>query len=69
MQQQEIDFPVHVKTSQLEIDTARQIARSSQIVNIIHKELNLQSEGMILNNATGELELLASVKGSYVQTD
>lgn len=69
MQQQEIDFPVHVKTSQLEIDTARQIARSSQIVNIIHQEFNLQSEGMVLNNATGELELLASVRGSYAQAD
>lgn len=67
MQQQETDFPIHVETSQLVIDTVRQIARSNQIVNIIHKELHLQSDGMILNNASGVLELLANVRGNYAR--
>lgn len=69
MQQQETDFPVRVETSQLEIDTVSQIARSHQTVNIIHKDLHLQSEGMILNNASGVLELLANVRGNYAQTN
>lgn len=69
MQQQQTDFPLQLKTSQLEIDTVRQIVKSNEIVNIIHKELNLQSEGMILYNASGKLELLANVKGNYAQTN
>lgn len=69
MQQQQADNPVQLETSQLEINTASQIARSDQQVNIIQGELKLESRGMILNNSTGELELLASVKGNYVSAD
>lgn len=69
MQQQETEFPVQVETSLLEIDTTKQIARSDRAVNIIHKELNMRSNGMVLDNAAGELELLANVKGSYVRID
>ena len=69
MQQQRTDFPVQLETSQLEINTTNQIARSDQQVNIIQRELKLESEGMVLNNSTGELELLTSVKGNYVQAD
>lgn len=69
MQQQETDSPINVETSELEIDTAKQIISSSQLVNIINNEITMQSTGMILNNTTGELELLASVKGRYVQAD
>lgn len=69
MQQQETDDPIVVETSQLEINTDEQIASSDQIVNIFHKKLKLQSKGMILDNSSGSLELLASVKGNYVQAD
>lgn len=69
MQQQQTDFPVQIKTSQLEINTTSQIARSDQQVTIIQREFKLESRGMILNNSTGELELLASVKGNYVSAD
>lgn len=69
MQQQQTDIPVHVKTSQLEINTNSKVARTDQRVNITQGELKLESRGMILNNSTGEFELLASVKGNYVQAD
>jgi LPS export ABC transporter protein LptC len=69
MQQQETDFPVQIKTSQLKINTDSKIAKSDRQVNIIQKEFKLQSKGMILHNTSGELELLASVKGTYVQAD
>ena len=59
--------PIRLKTNQLEIDTHQQIAKSMQTVSIIQQEFNLQSEGMILNNATGQLELLNNVTGRYVQ--
>ena len=64
--QQETDSPVRIETSKLEIDTEKQIARSEQLVDIQLNELRLKSKGMVLNNITGELELLASVKGNYV---
>lgn len=69
MQQQQTEFPIHVETNHLEIDTENQIARSDQTVNIIHQKLRLQSKGMLLNNTSGELELLASVKGTYANAD
>ena len=69
LRQQETDFPIEVKTSQLEIDTDQQIATSTKPVNIIHNKLKLQSTGMVLNNSSGELELLARVRGNYVPAD
>ena len=65
--QQDKPQPIRLETEQLEIDTRQQIAKSTQTVSIIQQEFNLQSEGMILNNASGQLELLNSVKGHYVQ--
>lgn len=69
MKQQHTDFPIYIKTSHLKIDTEKQIARSDQTVNIFHQKIKLQSKGMQLNNTSGELELLASVKGNYVEAD
>ena len=60
--------PIQLETEQLEIDTRQKIAKSTQTVSIIQHTFNLQSEGMILNNATGQLELLNNVEGSYAQT-
>ena len=67
LQQQDKSQPIRLETGQLEIDTRQQIAKSMQSVSIIQQQFHLQSKGMILNNATGKLELLNSVKGSYVQ--
>jgi LPS export ABC transporter protein LptC len=69
MQQQQTDTPVQIETSQLKINTTSQIARSDQPVNIVQGKLKLKSKGLILNNSTGVFELLASVKGNYVQAD
>ena len=68
LQQQGETQPIRLETEQLEIDNHQQIVKSMQTVSIIQQEFNLQSEGMILNNATGEIELLNGVKGSHVQT-
>ena len=59
--------PIRLETEQLEIRPDEQITKSSQTVRIIQRGFNLQSEGMILNNATGEIELLGNVEGQYVQ--
>jgi LPS export ABC transporter protein LptC len=69
MQQQQVDVPVQAETSQLEINTSSQVARTDHQVNITQGKLELESRGMILNNSTGEFELLASVRGNYVQAD
>lgn len=69
LQQQNGQHPVRLETELLEIDTVEQIAKSSQTVRIIQQEFHLKSEGMILNNATGELELLKQVEGRYVQPE
>ena len=67
LQQQGKPQPIRLETEQLEIDNHQQIVKSMQTVSIIQQTFNLQSEGMILNNATGQLELLNRVKGHYVQ--
>lgn len=69
MTQQDIDNPIQLNTSLLEIDTTRQIARTDQTVTIVQQAFKLQSNGMILDNTTGKLELLASVEGSYVPSN
>ena len=67
VQQQGKTESIRLETEQLEIRPHEQIAKSSQRVRIIQREFNLQSKGMILNSATGEIELLGSVEGNYVQ--
>ncbi len=57
--------PVELRTQQLIIDTRKQIAESSQQVHIKQHQLELTSKGMVLNNRTGKLKLLASVEGRY----
>lgn len=68
LQQQGKPQPVRLETEQLVINTDKQIAKSTQAVRIIQQEFDLKSIGMILNNATGKIELLNSVEGRYVQT-
>ena len=66
--QQDEQQPLQLETEKLEIDIRQQTAKSTQTVRIIQQGFNLQSEGMILNNATGKIELLNNVKGSHAQT-
>ncbi|MDH5711825.1 MAG: LPS export ABC transporter periplasmic protein LptC [Gammaproteobacteria bacterium] len=66
LQQQGKENPIRLETQHLEIDTRAQLAKSTETVSIIQKEFNLKSEGMILDNATGQLELLREVEGNYV---
>lgn len=67
LQQQDTQHPIRLETRQMEIDTHKQTAKSSDTVHIFQRDFNLKSKGMILNNATGELELLKHVEGSYEQ--
>jgi len=69
MSQQETEFPIQIETSQLEIDTTRQIAKTDQAVHIVQKGFNLQSQGMMLNNISGNFELLANITSTYVQSN
>lgn len=66
LQQQDRPDPIRLETQHLEIDTHEQLVKSTETVSIIQKEFNLKSKGIILNNATGQLELLREVEGSYV---
>lgn len=67
LQQQNKQHPIRLETEQLEIDIHKQLVKSAQTVSIIQQDFHLKSEGMILNNATGQLELLKQVEGHYVQ--
>jgi LPS export ABC transporter protein LptC len=69
MTQLETEFPIQITTSQMEIDTSRQIAKTDQPVHIAQKGLKLQSKGMILNNLSGRFELLADITSTYVQSN
>jgi len=65
LQQKNAADPFQLKTELLTVDTNKQIAKSNQAVQILRGQLHLKSRGMILNNKTGQLELLAKVKGVY----
>lgn len=66
MEQKNTDNPVLLKTSKLRYNTRTQVADSDKRVDITQGELSLRSNGMIYNNLTGKLELLAGVNGIYV---
>ena len=67
MLQQNTNNPLQLKTSKMRFNTKSQIARSDKQVDITQGELSLKSNGMIFNNITGNLELLAGVNGIYVK--
>jgi lipopolysaccharide export system protein LptC len=69
MTQQGAEFPIQLETSHLEIDTSRQIAKTDKAVHITQKGFDLQSTGMILNTLSGQFELIANVKSTYVQSN
>ena len=69
MQQQNIEPAVTIRTQQLLINTRTQIAQTRARVNITQGQSLLQSDGMIFNNITSELELSSNVSGYYVPYD
>jgi LPS export ABC transporter protein LptC len=66
MLQQDAENPVRIRTSQLRFNTKTQIADTDKPVDIDQGNSVLKSNGMIFNNTTGKLELLAGVNGTYV---
>jgi LPS export ABC transporter protein LptC len=66
MLQQDTENPVRIRTSQLRFNTKTQIADTDKPVDIDQGNSVLKSNGMIFNNTTGKLELLAGVNGTYV---
>jgi len=67
MLQKNSDNPLQLKTSKMRFNTKTQIANSDERVDITQGELSLKSSGMIFNNITSDLELLAGVNGTYVK--
>ncbi len=61
------ETPLRLKTSKMRFNTRTQIANSDRRVDITRGELVLQSNGMVYNNTSGVLELLAGVNGTYVK--
>lgn len=67
MLQKNTDNPLELKTSKMRFNTKTQVANSNRPVDITQGTLSLKSNGMIFNNMTGKLELLAGVNGTYVK--
>ena len=67
MLQTNSDSPLQLKTSKMRFNTKTQIAHSDKRVDITQGALSLKSNGMVFNNKTGDLELLAGVNGIYVK--
>ncbi len=67
MLQKHSDNPLQLKTSKMRFNTKTQIAHSDKQVNITQGALSLKSNGMVFNNISGKLELLAGVNGIYVK--
>ena len=67
MLQKNTETPLKLKTSKMRYNTRTQIADSNKRVDITQGELSLNSNGMVYNNLTGNLELLAGVNGVYVK--
>jgi len=67
MKQTDSDSPLLLKTSKMRFNTKTQIAHTDKRVDITQGLLSLKSHGMVFNNKTGNLELLAGVNGIYVK--
>lgn len=69
MKQQNTMPAVTIQTDSLQVNTATQIAQTKARVDIKQGKSRLRSNGMVFNNATGELELSSSVNGHYSAHD
>ena len=66
MLQTNTSTPMRLETSKMSFNTRTQIANTDRQVDITQGEISLRSNGMVFNNVTGNLELLAGVNGTYV---
>ena len=69
MQQQNVEPAVTIRTSNLLIHTKTQIAQTSAHVDISNGLSQIESDGMIYNNISSDLELSSNVSGYYVPND
>lgn len=67
IEQQDAPEPIRLETTQLDIDLRRQIATSSRPVSITQRGWQMKSQGLILDNISGQLKFLNNVEGSYDQ--
>ncbi|MDT8452745.1 MAG: LPS export ABC transporter periplasmic protein LptC [Gammaproteobacteria bacterium] len=65
IEQQDVPEPIRLETAQLDIDLRTQIAISNRPVSITHQDFQVTSQGLILDNISGQLEFLNNVEGSY----
>lgn len=65
IEQRDAPEPIRLETTQLDIDLRRQIATSSRPVSITQRGAQVKSQGLILDNISGQLEFLNNVEGSY----
>ena len=69
MQQQNVDPAVTIRTSDLLINTKTQVAQTRARVDISNGISQIESDGMIYNNISSDLELSSNVSGYYVPND
>jgi len=69
MQQQNTEPATTIRTQSLLIHTKTQIAKTQALVNITQGQSSINSNGMIFNNITSELELSSNVNGYYLPYD
>jgi lipopolysaccharide export system protein LptC len=69
MQQQNTEPATTIRTQTLTINTKTQIAKTRALVTITQGNSQLQSNGMIFNNITSQLQLTSSVNGYYLPHD
>ncbi|MDA3868467.1 MAG: LPS export ABC transporter periplasmic protein LptC [Gammaproteobacteria bacterium] len=67
IEQRDVPEPIRLETAQLDIDLRRQIATSCRPVNITQRDFQVKSQGLILDNISGQLEFLNHVEGRYEQ--
>ena len=66
MQQQNIEPAVSIRTQTLLVHTKTQIAQTKALINFTKGQSQMESNGMIFNNITSELELLSHVNGYFL---
>lgn len=69
MQQQNIEPAVVIRTENLLINTKTQVARTKAHVDINNGISKIESDGMIYDNISSDLELSSNVNGYYVPND
>ncbi len=66
MQQQNIEPAISIRTQTIVVHTKTQIAQTQARVDVTQGLSHIESDGMIFNNITSELELLSNVSGHFL---